>query len=403
LAKEPLRGKIISVGLIFLNRKFWLFALLSALALRLAMLALPSFSTDTQRFLSDGINVANGKNPYTTPPPITIEYPHLRSFYPPLQQAFFGAAAKIYSSPFVFRLLGGITELVFLFWFIKRKKKYLAAQPVSGQSTGIAAMRPSPARWVILFLLFNPVSIHEIWREGHLDHIGAFLLYFAIVSARAAFGRTQNVLRRYFYTFAGIGWKFTGILAPAFFLPHAVKPGWQSLLWRASSLFAVGCGLFFVLQLLPGVLLTPFAERGFLVYTQYWHHGNAIVHLLEAFGFAAAHGVYLVQRGILLLFVLSALLYVLRRWHFYEMLYFSLSALVVLFPVQHPWYYFLLFPVILLSRQWRPLLMLLCLAAPLSYLGYVAQWKSAGFLATSALWLGGCIIHFTRRSQYRLR
>ena len=59
--------------------------------------------------------------------------------------------------------------------------------------------------------------------------------------------------------------------------------------------------------------------------------------LFESFGFAAAHGVYLVQRGILLLFVLSALLYILRRWNFYDMLYFSLGALVVLFPVQHPW------------------------------------------------------------------
>lgn len=378
--------------------------LVIALALRICLLVPPAFSTDTQRFFSDGINVANGKNPYTSPPPIAIEYPHLRSFYPPLQQAFFGVAAKIYSSPWIFRLLAGLAELAFLAWFIARKWKILRAQGFffHPQKSG-GAQRLSPVRWGVLFLLFNPVSLHEIWREGHLDHIGAFLVYFGVVNARAAFARRQNVLRRYFYAFAGIGWKFTGILSPVFFLPRAVKPGWQSLLRRAGSVFALACGLIFVLQLLPGVLLTPFAERGFLVYTQYWHHGNAIVHLFESFGFSAAHGVYLVQRGILLLFVLSAVLYVLRRWHFYDMLYFSLSALIVLFPVQHPWYYFLLFPFILLSRQWRPLLMLLCLAAPLSYLGYIGSLKSVGFLATSVIWLGGCIIHFTRHSRYRLR
>ncbi len=41
-----------------------------------------------------------------------------------------------------------------------------------------------------------------------------------------------------------------------------------------------------------------------------------------------AAAIYLVQRGILLLFIFSALLYVLRRWQFYDMLYFSLSLLV---------------------------------------------------------------------------
>lgn len=366
-----------------------------ALALRLGMLAVPPFSTDTQRFFADGLNVAQGKNPYTAPAPVQIEYSHLRSFYPPLQQVFFGAAVKIYASPWIFRLLGGLAELVFLAWFIARKwpRNVRAAQGKKSYS----------ARWIILFLLFNPVSLHEIWREGHLDHIGAFLLYFAIVNARAAFGRTRHALRGYAYAFAAIGWKFTGILAPAFYLPRAVTPGWQSLLRRAISPFALSCGLFFLLQLLPGVLLTPFAERGFLVYAQYWHHGNGIVHLFEAFGFSAAHGVWLVQRGILLFFILGAVLYVLRRWNYYGMLYFSLGTLVVLFPVQHPWYYFLLFPAVLLSRQWRWLFALLCFAAPLSYLGYIAHWKSAGFLATSALWFGGCIIHFTRHSQYRLR
>lgn len=356
-----------------------------AIAIRIALLALPSFSTDTQRFLSDGLNVAHGKNPYTAPAPIDIEYRHLRSFYPPLQQTFFGAAVKIHASPWVFRLLGGLAELVFLFWFILRKR------------------HRSGAHWVILFLLFNPISLHEIWREGHLDHIGAFLLYFGIVNARAAFAHKKSTLRRYFYAFASIGWKFTGILAVAFYLPRAVPLGWQSLWRRAVSFFALACGLFFVLQLLPGVLMTPFAERGFLVYAQYWHHGNGIVHLFEACGFAAAHGVWLVQRGILLVFVLSAILYLLRRWNYYDMLYFSLGTLVVLFPVQHPWYYFLLFPVILLSLQWRWLFALLCLVAPLSYLGYIAPLKSAGFIVVSALWFGGCIIHFTRRSQYRLR
>ncbi len=368
------------------------------------MLALPAFSTDTQRFLADGLNVAQGKNPYTAPPPIEIEYRHLRSFYPPLQQAFFGVAVKVHASPWIFRLLGGLAELAFLTWFIARKWRRAWVQDVPGRRcTGGASARRRVARWIILFLLFNPVSLHEIWREGHLDHIGAFLLYFAIVNARAAFGRRQSSVRRYLYTFASIGWKFTGILAPAFFLPRAATRGWQGLLRRAVSPFALACGLFFVLQFLPGVLLTPFAERGFLVYSQYWHHGNGIVHLFEALGFAAAHGVWLVQRGILLVFVLSAILYMLRRWSYSEMLYFSLGTLVVLFPVQHPWYYFLLFPVILLSRQWRPLLALLCLAAPLSYLGYIAPLKSVGFIATSILWFSGCIIHFTRRSQYRLR
>lgn len=385
MAEKPFHSEIRSAGKDFLKRNVWLLVILSAILLRLALLALPPFSTDTQRFFADGLNVAQGKNPYTAPSPVKIEYSHLRSFYPPLQQIFFGAAVSVFPSPFVFRLCAGFAELVFLFWFLRRQFSRAHRLTATNQ-------------WLAVFLLFNPVSLHEIWREGHLDHIAAFLLYMAIVNARAAFGYRRSALRRYLYALGAIAFKFYGILAVAFYQQRRSALRWKRLLDRGFSVFGILCGLFFLLQLAPALYITPFAEQGVLVYAQYWHHGNGLVLLFEKFGFAAPHGVYLVQRGILVAGAIALFLYLLKRVRYYDALYFSLGSLVVFFPVQHPWYYFILFPVILLSPRWRWGMVTVCLLSPLSYLGYFPEYKAIGFVVTTTAWGIFC---FTRRFAYR--
>jgi hypothetical protein len=337
------------------------------------MLGLPSFSTDTRRFLADGINVAAGKNPYTTPAPIAIEYAHLRSFYPPLQEAVFGALAAVWPSPFFFRLFGGLFELVFVAWYLYRKRR-----------------RKIPAL-VLLFLFFNPLSLHEVWREGHLDHIAAIFLYLAILNIRA-----RNSLRAYTFTAFSIGWKFLGIFAIAF-LPR------RGIVRKLFSPFAALSALFFAAQFLPALTATPFAEQGLTVYRQYWHHGNGIVDIFTAYGFAPGHGIYIVQWAILILAAVFLLLYLLRKIRLYDAIWVSVGFLLVLFPVQHAWYYFLLLPAIMTSRKWRVLLTLICFLTPLTYLGYLQSYKAAGFWVILSVWCCGCIIHFTRQKTYRLR
>lgn len=341
------------------------------------MLALPSFSTDTQRFLADGINIVHAKNPYTARPPVEIKYAHLRSFYPPLQQLAFGGVALVAPSAFAFRVFAGMAELLFVLWFLVRKKIHLS--------------QSRKTRYVALFLLLNPVSVHEIWREGHLDHIAAFLLCLAIWNTRASLSRVQSRVRRYAFSFLAIGWKFTGIFAAAYFLPRRTRVGAQSLWQRGKSVFAIACGFFFVLQILPAMLMTPFAEQGLMVYAQYWHHGNAIVQLFSAFGFADAHGIFIVQRGILVATVVYLMLYAFGRLRFYDALYLSIGTLVVFFPVQHPWYYFLLFPGVFFSHRWGVLYALLCLLSPLSYLGYLPAVAWSGFLVTAGVWCAGAV------------
>lgn len=332
-----------------------------AIILRLAVLVFPASSTDTQRFLADGLNVVAGKNPYTAPAPIEIQYAHLRSFYPPLQELFFGAAVLLWPNPKIFRILAGAAELLFLIWFFRRKR---------------ARQLPLP---LALFLLFNPLSIHEIWREGHLDHIGAVFLYWAIVA---------RGWKKYAFTFTSIAWKFIGIFAVAF---------------RRRWLFVIASIGFFAAQFVPAVLFTPFAENGLTVYKTYWHHGNGLVHMLVSRGFGVPHAIYLNQWLIFIVCVAIALLHFLRRLGLMDAISLGLGSLLVLFPVQHPWYYFLLFPLVLLSPNWRNLLMLICCLAPLSYLGYVENYKSAGFFVVLVVWLLGIIIHFTRRKNYRYR
>ncbi|MFZ5630053.1 MAG: hypothetical protein ACOY5B_13050 [Spirochaetota bacterium] len=345
-------------------------ALALAIVARLCFLFLPPFTTDTQRFLSDGINLLDGHNPYTAPPALPIAYGHLRSFYTPLMEVFFAFAVWLMRDPFIFRLLGGAAELVFLGWFFARKRS-----------------RPVPL-FLTLFLFFNPISLHEIWREGHLDHIGVIFLYFAIVNLRAAFGHRRSRMRAVLFTLVSIAWKFVGVIAVLFVLRKRESSHLLQVLKRVANLYTIFAVSFFALQLLPAYVYTSFAERGLTVYTTYWHHGNGIVHLLRSQGFADAHAVMLVQQLILLALLAIGGLYLTRRLSYANALCLGIGTLLVLFPVQHPWYYFLLFPFILLYRRWRWPLALLCLLAPLSYLGYTKQFASAGFWITLLVWFG---------------
>lgn len=345
----------------------------AALLIRLSFLFLPAFSTDTQRFLSDGMNLLEGRNPYTAAPALPIAYGHLRSFYTPLMEVFFAFAVWLMRDPFIFRLLGGAAELLFLGWFFAHKR----SRPVSF--------------FLTLFLLFNPISLHEIWREGHIDHIGVFFLYFAIVNVRAAFAHRRSRMRAVLFTLLSIAWKFVGVIAVLFLLRKRASSPLQRTFARAANLFTLSAGVFFVLQLLPAYAFTGYAERGLTVYATYWHHGNGIVHLLRALGYADAHGVYIVQRLILLALLVIGGLYLARRLRYADALCLGISTLLVLFPVQHPWYYFLLFPFILLYRRWRLPLAMLCLLAPLSYLGYTERFAPAGFWIVLVVWLSSAL------------
>lgn len=366
-----------------LRTRFSISLFLLAVGVRLYFLSLTPFSTDTGRFLSDGQTLLEGKNPYNSAPTAAIEYAHLRSFYPPLQEAFFAISAYVYARPITIKLAGGLFELAFVFWYIYRKRR-----------------RPKSA-WPILFLLFNPLSLHEVWREGHLDHIAAILLFFAMVNLRPRFASSARRARGALYAVLSICWKFTGILAVAMRYPKRASSAFVRIVQTLVAPFTLFCAVVFALQIAPAFLFTAFAERGLTVYANYWHHGNGIVHLLESFGFSAAHAVYLVQRAIVLLFLLVGVLYVLRRIQYLDAFWFALGSLVVFFPVQHPWYYFLLFPAILLSPRWRGPFMLLCTLAPLSYLGYAANFKSFGFWIITLTW-GVATVRNLRRVNARL-
>ncbi len=343
--------------------------IIAALVVRTFFLFLPPFSTDTGRFLADGQTLLAGKNPYNSPPPVAIEYAHLRSFYPPLQEAFFAVCAYVYPKPITIKLAAGLFEFAFVLWYLYRKRR----RPVSA--------------WLVMFLLFNPLSLHEVWREGHLDHVAALLLFFAIVSLRARLAMPARRGLGAFYAILSICWKFIGVFAFAMHYPRTAPSPLARLARNAVAPVTLLCAAVFALQLAPAFVFTPFAERGLTVYTNYWHHGNGIVHLLEAFGFSAGHAVYLIQRAIVLLFLLVGLLYVVRRIQYLDAFWLALGSLVVFFPVQHPWYYFVLFPGILLSPRWRKILMLVCVLAPLSYLGYTAEYKSVGFFIVVSVWL----------------
>ena len=94
------------------------FLLLSGILLRIVSWGSPPFSTDPYRYLSDGLNILEGQNPYESAVALgTVAYPGYRTIYPLLSQLFFTLGAFLSSDRAIFQVIFGLVEIIFLVWF----------------------------------------------------------------------------------------------------------------------------------------------------------------------------------------------------------------------------------------------------------------------------------------------
>ncbi len=313
--------------------------LLAALSLRLLLLATPpSLSDDIYRYRWDGRVQAAGWNPYLEPPAAPaleglrdeqwaqINYPRIRTIYPPLAQVLFAVTYGLDDSLRMFKAIATLGDLLTILLL-------LACLRAWG--------RP---RWLLAIYALHPLPAIEFASSGHFD---AWVLA-VVLGAALAHARGRDVVSTLLLA--------CGVLIktwPLVFVPLLLR----ERRWWHWPLF-VGC-------VYLGYL--PFRDAGlamlqpWLDYAGRWRFNDGVFFALHAItdSLAAAKAV---AAGLgLALFV--------WLWRQREdpirAGYWLLLAFILLMPTVHPWYllWALPFAAVAIDVGW----VALCTLAPIAY------------------------------------
>ena len=349
--------------------------LAAGLLLRLMLFAsLPVLEDDHYRFRWDGAVLASGYNPYAFAPSqaashapgqapealsalgqqagqvlTRVNYPHLRTIYPPLTQAAFALA----------HMLGGFSLWS---WRLVLLLADLAALLLIWR---LLLQWRLPQSWLALYWL-NPVLLHETYATCHMEALLFGPLLACLLLAHK--GRTLGACAA---LGLGVGIK----LWPALLLPLVLRPE----LKRPRRL--VGGALLFgsiaLLMLAPMALAGLGGDSGLRAYSQRWEMNDAaFLLLLEAgdlisplFGSPDVNGGH-IARMLCALLVLGWVARLcrsnLRDADWAGVFLSAAAALYLLSPTQFPWYSLWLLPFMALRPSGA--FLVLALTLPLYYL-----------------------------------
>jgi len=310
-----------------------------ALAMRaILLLAPPSLSDDIYRYRWDGRVQAAGINPYVEPPAATrlaplrdeywnrINYPRIRSIYPPLAQLLFATTYRAHHSIAAFQLLAALGDL-FVLGLI-----------------GLLIRQWRQPGWLLALYALHPLPALEFAGSGHYDAWTCAMVLAAILAAERHRHAASTALLA-----AGVLLKTW----PLVFAPLMLRrrPRWHL------GLFAV---------MIAGAY-APFASAGFAIlqpwfdYTGRWRFNDGLFWALaQGTGAPAAGKAIAAGIGLGLLAWL---------WHCHADAvrggYWLLLGFIVLMPTVHPWYLLWALPLAALARDrgW----IMLCSLAPVAY------------------------------------
>ena len=358
--------------------------------LRIAMMfSTPILETDFYRYLWDGAVTAHGFNPYrysprevslaqedgTIPPQLSslaveaeeiidrINYPHIRTIYPPVAQAIFAAAYRIapwslHSLRWVLLLFDVATALLLL-------KLY-----------GVLNLPRS-----LLFIYWcNPLLIKELYNSAHMDVLLLpFVLGAVLVSLRGRFTLSALLLA------LGAGVK----VWPVLLFPLIMRP----VLFRPKKLVAplvVFCSLVALLAV-PVYLSKLDSGLGFLAYAQRWEMNDALfmaVYWLAKLFVTYSSTAQLIARIITGVFLAGLVVWLSARKieDHVDVAVRCLTVVAALFlvsPAQFPWYFIWVLPFLAL-RPVMPLILLTVLL-PVYYLRFYCV--AHGWTAVFDTWI----------------
>lgn len=336
------------------ERRRWLAAVLVlSVGLRMMMLLVPpSLSDDIYRYRWDGRLQAQGLNPYAEPPAAAtlepyrdalwerINYPRIRSIYPPLAQVLFAGAYRLGDTLLSFQavaLAGDLLVIGLVLWLASRWK-------LPG--------------WTVALYALHPLPIVEFASSGHFD---------AWVAAAALAAVAAHVAGRPLLSTLSLA---AGILLktwPVILVPLFVR---RRAWWHLPLLVAVLVIAYLPFRDAGTAMLQPWLD-----YTGRWRFNDGAYFLLR-------HLVGSLEAGKAIAAAIGAGLF-LRLWRRQEDPvaggYWLTLAFIALMPTIHPWYMLWALPMAALAVDlgW----IALCALAPLAY------WILVGAAADSNVWV----------------
>lgn len=326
-----------------------------ALAVVLRILALavpPTLSDDVYRYRWDGRVQAAGLNPYAEAPAAPqlahlrdghwshINYPRIRSIYPPLAQVLFALTYRIDDSIAAFRVMASLGDLLCVALLLACLRAY--GQP----------------RWLVALYACHPLPPIEFASSGHFDAWVAA----AVLAAVLAHRRGAPVLSTLMLA--------TGVLLkawPIVFVPLLLR---ERSRWHVPLLAAAVAAAY-----LPFLDAGPRMLQPWLDYTGRWRFNDGAFYVLAGLaGSLEAAKALAAGLGIALLGWLW-----MRRADAVAGGYWLLLAFILLMPTIHPWYLLWALPLAALAGDlgWTAL----CGLAPLAY------WILVGAGGDSNVWV----------------
>ncbi len=362
------------------GKKLFVWVIAVGTVLRVIMLfSTPILENDYFRYMWDGAVLANGINPYAYSPEEVIQntgknsyipallselaeesddiihkinYPDLRTVYPPVSQAIFATTYylqpwSVFSLRLVFLLFDFVTLALLLYIL-----RFLNLSLIS-----------SAIYW------WNPLVVKEIFNSAHLDVIALPFVLGAILLA---------IRSRYFWSIIFLTLAIGVKLWPVVLLPIVLRPliSNPKRLVPALILFCI-----LLLALFLPVYVTGFDESsGFTAYAGQWENNNSIFKLillgsgfiLKTIDIHPGHGQLATRISVFMIICIwiAYLTYqkVGKPGEIFEKCLLIVAAVFLLSPTQFPWYYTWMVP--LLAIRPRPSLILLTALLPLYYLRY---------------------------------
>ena len=302
----------------------------------LMLLAPPTLSDDVYRYRWDGKVQASGRNPYSAAPAdprleglrddewARINYPRIRTIYPPLAQSLFAVTYFLHDSLKAFQIVAAVGDLLVII--------LLAGL--------LRAVRAPP--WQLALYALHPLPVVEFAGSGHFD---AWAMA-AIVGAFLAHARHRTLLSTVLLAVGVLLKTWPLILVPLFLRR---RPRWHIALIAA----VVGTG--YALYYDPGML------QPWLDYSSRWRFNDGAFWILHALtgslelAKAAAAG----AGALLFLFLWR------RDTDAIGGGYWLLLGFILLMPTVHPWYMLWALPLaaVAFDLGW----VTLCSLAPLAY------------------------------------
>lgn len=297
----------------------------------------PTASDDINRYIWDGKVQANGINPYRFAPndsslahlhsvdlPAKVNFPAMKSIYPPVAQVIFFASYKLFGESylgyklflFVFEVVS-IILLLFLLRLLRRPESFV----------GLYALCPLP---VMQFMI-----------DGHVDGLGIPLLILALI----LFFR-----RKKFWFLLVLGLSISTKLISGMILPYTANELERA--YPKKILAAVIVLIFFALTYVPYVVGGVFPFDALMTFTTNWtFNGSAFTVFFDIVGDN--------QKARLIsavLFVIIGIYIYIRRKGVMEKMYMIFFVFFLLSPTVHPWYLTWLAVLLPLNFRWSGVL-----------------------------------------------